>query len=404
MNDVGIDTGATALSRNRDDYLAAAADLVPALKARAADCEAQRTLLDDTVADFHRTGLFRIHQPARVGGAELDLAMFVDAGAVVARGCPSSSWNLVNLGSHHWMLAMWPGETQDAIWDEDPDALIASAFIFPAGKARRTDGGYLLSGRWPFSSGVDNSSWNMLAGLVEDEAGDAPPEARVFLVPAADYEVIDTWHAAGLRGTGSKDVECRDVFVPGAYTVAAAEMRDGTGPGTAVNPGPLYRIPTFAVFPYILAGVALGAAEGAIETYLEVTGVRVGTYVGARLAEQQVLQVMVAEAASMTDAAGALLRKNADEAMAMATARQVADTETRARWRRDAAYATELCRRAVTMLFEASGAGALYDSSDLQRYFRDVQAVCSHAGFSLNMNGATWGRLALGLPSDNPNI
>lgn len=397
------DAGASALSRDRDHYLAAAAALVPALRERAAACEAHRTLLADTVADFHRTGLFRIHQPARVGGAELDLRMFVDAGAVVARGCPSSAWNLVNLGSHHWMLGMWPGEVQDAIWNADPDALIASAFVFPAGKARPTDGGYLLSGRWPFSSGVDDSTWNMLAGLVDSEDGEAP-DARVFLAPARDYTVIDTWHAAGLRGTGSKDVECQDVFVPAAYTVSAAAMRDGTAPGTAVNPGALYRIPTFAVFPYILAGVALGAAEGALETYLEITGARVGTYVGAKLAEQQVLQVMVAEAASMTDAAGALLRKNADEAMAMAMAETDVDTETRARWRRDAAFAAELCRRAVTKLFESSGAGALYDSSDLQRYFRDVQAVCSHAGFSLNMNGATWGRLALGLPSDNPNI
>ncbi len=392
--------GVTNLSPNREDYLAAAEALVPVLRERAAACETHRTLLDETVQDFHRTGLFRIHQPARMGGAELDLRMFIDAGAVVARGCPSSSWNLVNLGSHHWMLAMWPSDTQDDIWNEDPDALIASAFIFPAGKARRVDGGYLLSGRWPFSSGVDNSAWNMLAGLVADD----PPEPRVFLVPAGDYTVIDTWHAAGLRGTGSKDVECADVFVPEDYSVSAAAMRDGTAPGTAVNPGPLYRIPTFAVFPYILAGVALGAAEGALETYTEATGARVGSYTGEKLADQQVLQVNLAEAAAMIDAAGALLRKNADEAMAMATGVQTADLATRARWRRDAAFATDLCRKSVTRLFEASGAAALYDSSAMQRYFRDIQAICSHVGFSMNMNGATWGRIALGLPTDNPNI
>jgi 3-hydroxy-9,10-secoandrosta-1,3,5(10)-triene-9,17-dione monooxygenase len=397
MNDVS-----STSSHNRDDYLAAAEALVPVLRERAGECEAHRTLLDETVQDFHRTGLFRIHQPARVGGSELDLKMFVDAGAVIARGCPSSSWNLVNLGSHHWMLAMWPAATQDEIWDADPDALIASSFVFPAGKARKADGGYLLNGRWPYSSGVDNSSWNMLAGLVEVD--DGPPEARVFLLPARDYTVIDTWHAAGLRGTGSKDVECQDIFVPENYTVSAADMRDGTAPGTAANPGPLYRIPTFAVFPYILAGVALGAAEGALETYIDVTGARVGSYTGAKLADQQVLQVGLAEAASMIDAAGALLRQNADAAMAAAIAKVMPDLETRARWRRDAAYATGLCRQALTLLFEASGAAALYDTSPMQRYFRDIQAICGHAGFSMNMNGATWGRVALGLPSDNPNI
>ena len=399
MNDA-----ATTISQHREDYLAAAEALVPALRDRAAACDAHRTLLDETVEDFHRTGLFRIHQPARVGGAELDLRMFIDAGAVVARGCPSSSWNLVNLGSHHWMLAMWPAATQNAIWGQDPDALIASSFVFPAGKARKTDGGYVLSGRWPFSSGVDNSGWNMLAGLVEGVSGDGPPEARVFLLPASDYVVIDTWYAAGLRGTGSKDVECTEVFVPEDYTVSAAGMRDGVSPGTAVNTGPLYRIPTFAVFPYILAGVALGAAEGALETYIDVTGARVGSYTGAKLADQQVLQVGLAEAASAIDAAGALLRQNADQAMALAVASEIADIPTRARWRRDAAYATGLCRQAVTQLFEASGAGALYDNSPMQRYFRDIQAICGHAGFSMNMNGATWGRVALGLPSDNPTI
>ncbi len=394
----------SAGTASRDDYLAAACDLVPVLRERAAACEARRTLLDETVADFHRTGLFRIHQPARVGGAELDLRMFIDAGAVVARGCPSSAWNLVNLGSHHWMLAMWPAATQDEIWDADPDALIASSFIFPAGKAKRTDGGYLLSGRWPFSSGVDQSSWNMLAGLVGETKNGGPPEARIFLLPERDYEVIDTWYAAGLRGTGSKDVACADVFVPEAWTVAAAALRDGVAPGTEVNSGPLYRIPTFAVFPYILAGVALGAAEGALEIYTDVTGARVGSYTGAKLADQQVLQVNLAEAGAMIEAAGALLRLNADQAMAMATASEQADTATRARWRHDAAFAADLCRRAVTRLFEASGAGALYDTSPMQRYFRDIQAICGHAGFSMNMNGTTWGRIALGLSSDNPNI
>ena len=110
---------------------------------------------------------------------------------------------------------------------QTPDALIASSFIFPAGKAKRTDGGYLLSGRWPFSSGVDQSSWNMLAGLVGETKNGGPPEARIFLLPERDYEVIDTWYAAGLRGTGSKDVACADVFVPEAWTVAAAALRDG---------------------------------------------------------------------------------------------------------------------------------------------------------------------------------
>ena len=187
--------------------------LVPTLRERAAKTEALRRLPDETIADLHSTGLFRMLQPARCGGSELPYGAVVELAAIIGRGCGSTAWVLNNLASHHWMLGYWPEEAQDEVWGPSPDTLVGSAFVFPGGRARKTAGGYRLSGRWPFSSGIDASGWNMIAAVVPDELTGAS-EYRVFLVPAGDYAVIDTWYVSGLAGTGSKDVTVSDAFVP----------------------------------------------------------------------------------------------------------------------------------------------------------------------------------------------
>src|ERR1700748_3068131 len=146
--------------------------LIPQLRDRAARTEELRRLPPETERDLHEAGLFRIVQPKRVGGSEFDYVALVDFAETIALADASVAWNLANLSSHHWMLAMFDSRAQDAVWKQDPDTLIASSFVFPAGRARRVDGGYVLQGRWPFSSGVDSSAWNMLASVVasEDEA------------------------------------------------------------------------------------------------------------------------------------------------------------------------------------------------------------------------------------------
>jgi 3-hydroxy-9,10-secoandrosta-1,3,5(10)-triene-9,17-dione monooxygenase len=249
-----------------DELWGRAEQLLPVLRSRAAGCEELRRMPDDTLRDFHDTGLFRMQQPRRAGGSELEFAAVVTFGALVARACASSAWNLINLGSHHLLLGMFPPPAQDDVWNVSPDALIASSFVFPAGRAQRVEGGYQVSGRWPFSSGVDPSDWNLLAGQVPGAEGE-PPEQRVFLLHKSQYAVHDTWFAGGLRGTGSKDVEVKDQFVPEHRTLAVADMKGGPTPGSAVNPGPLFQMPVFAMFPYMLSGVALGIAEGLIDDF-----------------------------------------------------------------------------------------------------------------------------------------
>src|SRR3954449_6436895 len=136
--------------------LARARAMVPQLRERAAATEQLRRLPAETERELHEAGLFRIVQPKRVGGSEFDYVALVDFAEAIGLADASAAWNLANLSSHHLMLAMFDPRAQDAVWGQDPDALIASSFVFPAGRARRVDGGYVLGGHWPFSSGVDS--------------------------------------------------------------------------------------------------------------------------------------------------------------------------------------------------------------------------------------------------------
>ncbi|HVA12276.1 MAG TPA: hypothetical protein VNF99_03420, partial [Stellaceae bacterium] len=316
--------------------------LAPVLRARAVETERLRRLPDATIADLHASGLFRMLQPKRVGGSELPYRALVELGAILAAGCGSTAWVVANLASHHWMLAMWPEPAQDEVWGASPDDLIGSALVFPGGKATAVADGYIVSGRWPFSSGVDPSRWNFVGGIVHDQR-DKPVEQRCFLVAAGDYRVIDTWHAAGLRGTGSNDIEMKDVFVPAHRTLPLSALVGGTAPGCAVNPAPLYQLPVLGLFAFVVSGVSLGLARGAIGDFTQQMHARIATYSGRRLADLATLQLKLGEASALADTAEALMLKDCDEAMAITTAGVPPTIEQKARWRRDGAYAASLC-------------------------------------------------------------
>jgi 3-hydroxy-9,10-secoandrosta-1,3,5(10)-triene-9,17-dione monooxygenase len=373
--------------------------LLPKLRERAARCEELRRLPDETLRDFHDAELFRIHQPRRVGGAELEFAAVVTFGALLARACASSSWNWVNFAAHHMMLGMFAPQAQDQIWSKSPDTLIASSFVFPAGKARKVADGYVISGRWPFSSGVDPSDWNMLAGLARLD-DHLPPEQRIFLLHRSQYTVIDNWFAGGLRGTGSKDVEAKEQFVPEHLTLAVADTKGGPTPGSAVNPGPLYQMPVFALFPYMLSGVALGIAEGLIDEYKGGSG----RMTGARVAEIQSTQIRLGEATAYARASRLVQETNCREAQHLISSNEVPDAKTKARYRLEGAYTVEWAVRAVDVMFGLYGAGGLYESGHVPRAFRDAHAVKQHFSFNTDIAGTTYGRVALGLVSDNPTL
>ncbi len=374
-----------------------AAALIPVLRERAPAAETLRRLPDETVRDLVEMGLIRATLPSRLGGAEIDYRTMMELVATLAHGCGSTAWVACNFMSCTFLLALWPREAQDEVWNESLDAILTGTLIFPAGRAKRVDGGYRLSGRWPFGSGIDHADWNIFAATEEDGG-----TLRMLVLPKSDFTIIDTWRAAGLRGTGSQDVTVDDVFVPDHRTIRAEDTRDGSSPGCAVNPAAVYRVPLFALFYSWVGAALLGLAEAAVDDYVAATRSRIARYSGQRIADYGTIQVNLAEALTSVDIARRLYLQNCDEAMAIVEAGGLPTLMQRARYRAEGAFAATLCCRAVDLVFTASGGGGVYDENSLSRAFRDVHTGRAHITQNWEVNATTFGRVVLGLESDNP--
>jgi 3-hydroxy-9,10-secoandrosta-1,3,5(10)-triene-9,17-dione monooxygenase len=222
----------------------------------------------------------------------------------------------------------------------------------------------------------------------------------VFLLHKSQYKVIDNWYAGGLRGTGSMDVEAVEQFVPEHRTLAVSDTKGGPTPGSEANPGPLFQMPVFALFPYMLSGVPLGIAEGMIEDF----GPKTGKMTGARVAEIQSTQIRLGEATAYARASRMVQLANCREAEELISGGKVPDMKAKARYRLEGAYAVDWAVRAVDVMFALSGASGLYESGPAPRAFRDAHAVKQHFSFNTDIAGTTFGRVALGLPSDNPTL
>jgi 3-hydroxy-9,10-secoandrosta-1,3,5(10)-triene-9,17-dione monooxygenase len=241
----------------------------------------------------------------------------------------------------------------------------------------------------------------MLASVVSSDDEADGIEYRIFLIHKNDYRILDTWDAAGLRGTGSNDVEVKDALVAESMTVAVSDLAGGPSPGSTANPNPLYSLPVFSLFPYVLSGVALGNAQACLDEYVELARHRASTYDRTRLGDLQSTQIKIAEASAKVDAARLIMRQNCIQAMADAKRGRIPDMATKTRLRRDGAFSVNLCTEAVSLLFSASGARALFTTGALQRQFRDAHAINSHFAFSFDAAGTNYGRVALGLPSES---
>jgi 3-hydroxy-9,10-secoandrosta-1,3,5(10)-triene-9,17-dione monooxygenase len=388
-----------------DEAMRRAREIVPTLRARAKDAEDARLLIRENEQLLHESGLFRFHQPKAFGGMELAFVAVVDIPAELARGCPSTAWNVGNVACHHWILGYYDPETQREVWEQNPDALIASSIALAAGRGRKVAGGFVVTGRWPFSSAVDNSDWNMLAVSIYDDDGKAAVDWRLCLVPKSDYEIIDTWYAMGMAATGSKDVAVSELFVPERRALALQRCRGGfRHPGAALNNGPLFGIPIVAASSHPLAPAALGAAEGAYELFVESMAKRTGTYTGARVADFQAVQIKVARARALIDSARHLLRESAIALQVLAERNEVPELETKLRFRAHSAFAVNQAREAVETLWSCYGAQGLYIRDPLQRHLRDVLAINQHFSFNFDIAGAAYGLNALGGAYANPTM
>jgi alkylation response protein AidB-like acyl-CoA dehydrogenase len=251
------------------------------------------------------------------------------------------------------------------------------------------DGGFRVTGRWPFASGCQHCQWLVGGGLIPDHGG--TPALRLFLFPTAEVEVIDTWHVAGLAGTGSHDIAVQDVFVPYELTVAI--------PGTPQHGGALYGFPVFGLLAVGVASVALGIARAAIDELVELAGAKRPTMTRRTLAERPLVQLEVARATAGLGGARANLLDAVERAWRAAQDGGQIAVVDRARIRAAACYATEAAVRVVDAMYTAGGGTSIYAGSPLQRHLRDIHVVTQHAMVGPTAY-ETAGRVLLGLDSD----
>jgi 3-hydroxy-9,10-secoandrosta-1,3,5(10)-triene-9,17-dione monooxygenase len=386
-----------------DEALRRAQALVPLLREHAPACEAARTLVPEVLDAIHRSGLFRYVQPRMWGGMELPFVAYFDIPEMLARGDIATAWVVANLASHHRNLVWWPLQAQEEVWGPNPDAGIAAGIAYPQGRSVPADGGIVLSGEWNFSSGSDHSEWEMLSSLLRD--GDEPVDYVMALVPRSQYEIVDDWQVLGMRATSSKTIRCNDVFVPQHRVISMQLAKPGhSWPGLEVHRNPHYRLPTSAIGGHTIGGCLVGHARSMIETSIDLVKARSTSYTGAKMRDFQTVQLRIATAGAKIDAAGLLLRNDCLEAQRMVEEGGMPDTETRLRYKRNAAFAAKLCVEAVDTLHEMAGGNGIYEKQPLERMLRDMRAATGHFSFSLDAQLPPWGLAILGGEVRSPTL
>jgi len=383
------------MNSSAEEIAGRVAAIAPTLAANAEACVQARSVVPESMQAMVEAGLFRIVQPARVGGYELGLRIQYDTVTAVSQVCPSSGWILMVMGAHHFCLGAWPERAQDEVFGDARNGLVSGTLAWQ-GKARKTEDGYLVDGRWQFCSGVDRSDWVILGCA---DAATGGPGVHV-VVPREQIIVDDTWHVLGLEGTGSKDVLARELFVPAHRAIDTRELMKGASPYTLNHATNLYRLSADSMLSLSVPAAILGSANFALEKFIERTGERRVIVSGARKAEHGPTQLRLAESMAELQCAQFFIHDTA-ELMAKVTqsGQGATDMGYRARVKWQAAYAAELCRRAVSRLFAGSGAHGVYDTAPLQAAFRNVNVGAQHASIDFDTSGELYGRMRLGLLS-----
>lgn len=370
---------------DRDEIKARTAAILPLVREKALAGERDRKVADAVIEAFRGAGIHRALQPRRYGGWERGLESLIDVSATLALGCASTAWVCGIYVVHNWLMTQFPETAQDEVWGDGPDVAISGSYA-PAGTAIAADGGFRLSGRFKFSSGCPHADWNLCGAMLPTGPDHAFRPAFV-LVPRSDYAIDwDSWDNMGLVASGSFDVLIDDVFVPAHRVLPFAEATTGIAPGLPAHDNPIYRIPMLAFVPYALAIPTAGAARGAIELFVEESGMREtrGAVVagGRKVADFQTVQKRVGEADALVDSCLAVAYRDLAETRDEVAANGRVSLETRMRNRRSQSFIAHQAETAIDLVMAAVGGRSMQATHPIQRAWRDIHSVTAH--ISLN--------------------
>jgi alkylation response protein AidB-like acyl-CoA dehydrogenase len=366
--------------------------LAPFVASRAEAAERDRRPDDEVMAALRRAGLYYHFVPKRFGGLELGVAEFVEEVLPLAEACPSTAWVTSFCMEHNLILSLFPEQAQEEIFGAQP-YMIAPGAAFPIGQAIAVPGGYRVSGRWNYASGVMHADWAMAMAMVDRTD---VVDVRWVIVPIDEVEVHDVWRVDGMAATGSNDISMNDVFVPEHRTLDVAAAGRGEAPGASLYDNPLYAMPLTTFLALTAALPIVGAARGAQQLFLERVATRVST--GVALAERATVQAVLGEVTVAVDVAEMIVRRAADEVMELAISGRAGDIPARAAIRARLTHATTSCRDAVRLMLDTAGSSAHELANPLQRMARDVAMASAHVVHDPLTTTELYGRTLLGLP------
>jgi 3-hydroxy-9,10-secoandrosta-1,3,5(10)-triene-9,17-dione monooxygenase len=368
---------------SKEDMIDRAKALAPTFRERAAAAEQDRRISPESAAELIDAGFARMLVPRRLGGSELGIDAWFDVMLELGRADASHAWVAGLMAHIPQMLLQLGDEAQQAIWGHGPDVPTAGS-VMPLAKAVAVDGGYRVSARGPFSSGVTHSTWVFVGGFLP---GEGPPAPAMFVLSPDQYEIADTWHTIGMRGTGSNTIVANDAFVPESHVLLISDLREATGPGRTLNPNGIYRLPFMSYAPLGFCAPILGAARGAYDDFLAYAKDK-RLPGGVRAAETQVMQTTLGRISGDLEAAELLLRRVVD-----ATYTDLATTmEHRRACMRNYTRAAELIVDAIDSLVRLGSTSSFSESNPTQRAWRDIRFAGSHQSLKPELNYAQFSR------------
>lgn len=375
------------------DALAKARALLPEIAAADGASDEGRHVPDQVVEKMRASGLFGVVMPRNLGGSELGFADLVRVAAEFGSVSGSAAWVYGVLAGHSWLINLFPEQAQRDIMS-DPTTLIGTVFRLGGTVVEEGAGYRLTGGNGRFCSGIDYATWVIIGNAVKKADGSMEP--RFFVVPKSEIEVVDDWQTLGMRGTGSRSIRIENCFIPAEYSCSLADMLAGSTPGAKVHKGAIYRMPFADLAPFSIVGAPLGMARGMVRQFAEELGAKMAHADPLDVAEQSATWARIAEAGAAVDAALALVIADAEMIDRAQKPEDVSPLQ-RAAIPRNWAYAVQTARHAANRIFEASGGSAIYDSSAMQRLFRDVNSGAQHFAFTWDRAMTSYGRAVAGL-------
>jgi alkylation response protein AidB-like acyl-CoA dehydrogenase len=373
--------------------LSSVEDIADTLTAQVPIDEAHNTLSPESVKILEDAGMFRLKLPAELGGAEADPTTQMLVLEALAHASSAASWCAMVGSTSGGLPGTFLPDTAIAEMFPPGHIPLGAVVAMPIGKTEIVDGGYLLSGRWPFASGVRHSEWIGAGAIV---VRDGTPERRMMVFPTASAELHDNWQVAGLKGTGSCDFSVDGLFVQEAFTWNLLDGVQNRG-------GPVYKIghPGFVANEH--AGFALGVARRALDAFTEREAAKKRGYTGklSSLSARPTVQRMLGAGDLKLRAARSLAIEPNDAAYQAVVEGGRPSTRLQGELRAIASYCTEVALEVVTDAFRYSGGGAIYQQNILQQCLRDMNVAAQHLMVS-EIAYENLGQMMLGVPDVNP--